>query len=295
MKRPSATLLIVLLAAVSTGSERQPAAQPAKASRLPARIDTQAAVKHIRNLCAIGPRVTGTSQESAAGDYIVKCMKDAGCAVSVQTIKLPGGRSSRNVVGRITGRPGSEDRVIICAHYDTVSGSPGANDNASGVAVMLELARVVPKGVLPYHVDLIGFGAEEIRGDASYQQRYGSGKYAASLTRGDLRGIVAVVSLDMVGAGEGLKITNGGNSDMRVVNEFMKIARSLGASPAYMVNATSDHSAFESRGISAARLRWWPDRDYHKPTDTPDKIVPAKLDVTGRLMLTWLGGLSSVR
>lgn len=70
-------------------------------------------------------------------------------------------RTGHNVTGRLVGEDGAR-RVVICAHHDTVAGSPGAGDNAAGVAVMIELARRLVTDRPGLHVDFVSFTAEEV-------------------------------------------------------------------------------------------------------------------------------------
>jgi aminopeptidase YwaD len=71
------------------------------------------------------------------------------------------GKTGHNVVGRLVGEDGAR-RVVICAHHDTVAGSPGASDNAAGVAVMIELARRLVTDRPGVHVDFVSFTGEEV-------------------------------------------------------------------------------------------------------------------------------------
>ena len=100
---------------------------------------------HVRELSVrIGPRPDGSPAEARAAAYIRAVLGEAGYAARLEPFPLPGGGESANVVA-LPPRPGfdpARDRhLLIGAHYDTVPGSPGANDNASGVAVLLEIAR----------------------------------------------------------------------------------------------------------------------------------------------------------
>ena len=98
------------------------------------------AMRHVRRLAGrIGVRLRATRGERRGASYVAKKLRAYGYRVRVPTFSVDG-RTSRNVVARW---PGSRRRaIVIGAHIDSVRGSPGANDNASGVAVMLELARV---------------------------------------------------------------------------------------------------------------------------------------------------------
>jgi len=101
------------------------------------------------------------------------------------------GRSYKNIVAEKKGRA-SPDRVfIVGAHYDTVPGTPGADDNASGIAVLLEIARSIQSVCLEGTVRLIAFSLEEYNS-------VGSSRYVESLKKGKEE-ILGMISLEMVG------------------------------------------------------------------------------------------------
>lgn len=91
------------------------------------------------------------------GEFIAATLQSAGFVVEYDLFEFAG-RQYRNIVATASGLCKREDWVMVCAHYDAVAGSPGADDNASGVAVMLELARQLgPRKGL----QLVAFSLEE--------------------------------------------------------------------------------------------------------------------------------------
>jgi Zn-dependent M28 family amino/carboxypeptidase len=139
----------------------------------------------------------------ASANYIDKTLAEMGLAVSSQRFAVDGaahGASGRVEVRNIDaelpgGRPGREI-VLLGAHYDSVLGSTGANDNGSGVAALLELARLLRDQKLERTVRLVGFVNEE---PPFFQTReMGSRLYAArSRRRGEK--ITAMYSLETIG------------------------------------------------------------------------------------------------
>ena len=104
------------------------------------------------------------------------------------------GISYRNVIARIYGK--SDKRVIIGAHYDVCGNQPGADDNASGIAGMLELARVIPHGTLENTIELVAYTLEEppyFRTDLM-----GSYVHAKSLNEQQIN-VTGMISLEMIG------------------------------------------------------------------------------------------------
>jgi hypothetical protein len=111
----------------------------------------QIALKHIEALSeGIGPRQAGTTDESKAAQYIEAALKELGYQTSLQPFTFPGAdgttQYSTNVIAVKAGQ--STKVLIVGAHYDSIPAGKGADDNASGVAVMLEAAELVKAGSL---------------------------------------------------------------------------------------------------------------------------------------------------
>ncbi len=178
-------------------------------------------------------------------------------------------RTSWNVVASLPGQQPA--RVLLGAHVDSVEGSPGANDNASGVAAALEAARLLRARPPTWTVEVAAFGAEE-------GGLFGSGAYARA--RGE--GLSAMLNLDMVGVGARLLVGNTG-ADRRVVDAVLGAARQLGTAVEVRRMGSSDHVPFERAGVPAAMLHRPGDPNYHTPEDTPDKVRPELLEEAARL------------
>lgn len=131
----------------------------------------------------------GISQED--GRRLVAAMRERSLRLRLTVERLFEIRSSENVVAIREGAVRPSETVVVGAHYDSVPGSPGANDNASGVAVVLEVARALATTPMPRTVQHVLFGAEEFG-------LFGSFAYASERRRG----VVAMVYLDMVGWGD---------------------------------------------------------------------------------------------
>ncbi|MFZ5917254.1 MAG: M20/M25/M40 family metallo-hydrolase [Chloroflexota bacterium] len=197
------------------------------------------------------------------------------------------GCQGRNVLGVIPGRdPAYADQVIILgAHYDHLGQAPdgtiwpGANDNASGVAVLLEIARSwQEQGYVPRHTVL--FAAW----DAEEMGLLGSGHYVAH-PRYPLDETVAKIQLDMVGDGADVLYVDG-KGELAVL--LHAIARSLGIETQITDTGGSDHVPFRRAGVPASLLIWFEGLEsaphYHRPSDTPEVIEPHKLDTVGQIV-----------
>src|SRR5688500_8201985 len=124
------------------------------------------AMDHVRKLAGdIGVRVRASQGEIAGARYIARTFRDLGYRVSVQEFSVDDARS-RNV---IAWWPGARRYpIVLGAHMDTVPGSPGANDNASGVAVLLEMARLVRGTSHSGFLRFVAFSSEEYGSDGRH-------------------------------------------------------------------------------------------------------------------------------
>ncbi|HXY41931.1 MAG TPA: M20/M25/M40 family metallo-hydrolase, partial [Vicinamibacteria bacterium] len=108
---------------------------------LAAAIDGETALRHASALAALGPHPWGSTRNEAAALYVAAQMRNAGLdAVELQRFER-GGTVGTNVVGTLRGRGG--ELIVLGAHHDTVPGSPGAYDDAAGVGLLLEVARAL--------------------------------------------------------------------------------------------------------------------------------------------------------
>lgn len=123
-----------------------------------------------------------TEQHTNAANWIAGEFGKLGIATTRQDFVIPKqspNRSGTNIIGALNPHV-NEAPVLIGAHYDTVPGSPGADDNTSGVAAMLECARVLVQSNSARRVNFVAFDAEEMQPPA--QGLHGSTAYVAELT-----------------------------------------------------------------------------------------------------------------
>jgi Zn-dependent M28 family amino/carboxypeptidase len=132
----------------------------------------------------------------AAETFIAQTFQSYGYKVSRQSFQFDGVEMN-NVEAELTGKDRPEEIIVIGAHYDTVYGSPGADDNATGVAALLEIARLMADSVQGRTLRLVAFANEENPGGAAWETM-GSYAYAGQChSRGDK--IVGMISLEMLG------------------------------------------------------------------------------------------------
>ncbi|WLR51806.1 DUF4910 domain-containing protein [Bacillus tianshenii] len=177
----------------------------------------------------------------------------------------------------------TNDIIILGAHHDSVAGAPGANDDASGTAMTLEMARVLSNMPTDTELRFVTFGAEE-------NGLIGSTEYVKTLSEDEISRTKAMFQLDMVGsrdAGELIMYTADGER-----NIVTDTAASAGArwSPeqdpvAYGQGGRSDHMPFAEAGIPAALFIHAPVEPwYHSPDDTLDKISKEKLEEVAQIV-----------
>ena len=242
-----------------------------------------------------GPRLPGSEAHSRAVDWMVAELKKNGWQVEVQqTTRM--GHPIRNVIAR---RGSGTPWVILGAHFDSrlVADSdpdpkkrtqpvPGANDGASGVAVLLELARVLPAD-LDKTIWLVFFDAEDQGNLPGWDWIQGSRAFVESLTgKPD-----AVVVIDMIGDAD-LNIYQEQNSNRVLTSSIWDTAFQLGFKDVFFPLAKhsiiDDHTPFIEQGIRAVDIIDIDYRYWHTTSDTPDKVSPQSLKMIGDLLINWL-------
>lgn len=249
----------------------------------------------------IGPRPSGSPGARETAELISSRLTDAG--VEDVLVQEP----YANVLGRIEGSdPGT---VVVGAHYDTkndIPGFVGANDGASGVAVVLELARTLPRPLPGPSVSLALFDAEEARGERPFEVdgARGSRQYVGYAAGGGDQGspalgeIRAMVLFDLVGDCE-LEIPREAQSDAVLYELFAAAAagEASSGSPAPFEGSTGpigdDHIPFRDAGVPALDVIDFdygpgppPGAYWHTDDDTLDKVCPESLDAVGEAALT---------
>jgi len=177
--------------------------------------------------------------------------------------------TSQNIIGTLEGLQPEQGIVYIGGHYDSVSAGPGANDDASGVAGVLEAARVLTtkghrtKATLKF----IAFGSEETGLDGSYNYVVENEEEVSTMG-------IGMINLDMIAVGDTLLIGNIGWGGPALNDYTMAKAEAMGIEPwePFTAGTNSDHTYFEMVGVPCTFLQQSPDPWYHTAEDTPDKI-----------------------
>ena len=257
--------------------------------------------RHVEMLAQqIGERnIWNAEALAAAALYIRNTLEGHGYKVGVQSFKS-GGQTVQNLEVELQGTTAPQEIIVLGAHYDSVAGTPGANDNASGVAALLEIARLLAGKSHARTLRLVAFANEEP--PFFYSGEMGSQVYAArSRQRGEQ--IKAMLALETIGYYSdqpgsqqypfpyGLFYPDTGNfigfvgnlSSWRLVRQALGAFRASTAFPSEGVAAPgwvmgvgwSDHRSFWQEGYPAimitdtALFRY---QHYHAATDTPEKL-----------------------
>ncbi len=242
-------------------------------------VSKQNLTDYIQSLQDFQTRFASTSNCELAGDYIYDFFIQAGIDAEYDSFSFAYNYSSNNIVGTLEGQVCPSQVVVICAHYDSYSDqpqtlAPGADDNASGTAAVMEAARIFANQSFDFTVRFICFSAEE-------WGLYGSADYAREARqRGE--DIIAVINLDMIAytdsIPEDLDIISNQASEWladRIISSsiaYTTLDVSKIVNPAFI---WSDHSSFWDRGYSAIlgiEDIYISNPYYHTITDTIDTL-----------------------
>ncbi|MBS2968424.1 M28 family peptidase [Metabacillus sp. KIGAM252] len=195
-------------------------------------------------------------------------------------------RTSHNVIATkkpVVSKDKNSDVIVIGAHHDSVEGAPGANDDASGTAMTLEMARIYQNVPTDTELRFVTFGAEEVGLLGSYH-------YVENLSDDEISRTIANFNLDMVGskdAGDLVMLTLDGKSNLVTELAQNKSEKLNGEATPFGQGGRSDHVPFAEAGIPAALFIHNPTEPwYHNPQDTIDKISKDKLQDVAEIIST---------
>jgi hypothetical protein len=231
-------------------------------------------------------RYASTPQCEAAGDFILKHFRQMGLSATTDPFSFESYYKSKNIVAVIPGKVASKRIVLACAHYDSIStnplvSAPGADDNASGTAAILELAQILADEKFDFSIVLLCVSAEE-------WGLYGSAHYARQARQnGDE--IIAVVNLDMIaypGGQQRVLDVIGNQQSEWLADRFIAVAQpyvELRLDKVINPSLTwSDHSSFWDQNYAAlCGIEDSDNPNYHHTSDTLDTL---DLDFTAEVV-----------
>ncbi len=250
--------------------------------------------KDVEDLASLGTRYSLSPNFHKATAMVRKKLETAGLQVQLQPFQLPGVQVS-NVLARIKGSVAGRPAIIIGAHYDSLNfhdplgAAPGAEDNASGTAALLELARVLASQKLATDVLLIAFAGEELG-------LWGSLHAVKQLRKaaGGLAAVQSAINMDMVGYDP--------QKERHVLVDTYKLGRGLAArvdlaarahAPGMKLSAgifsegRSDHKPFLDAGVEAvtlASIQWRHYPHYHHAEDRARHVDPQMVAGVARMV-----------
>lgn len=261
--------------------------------------DGEQAYQDIVHQVELGPRIPDSQAHQETVHWIESELEKAGWRVDIQETSMLG-QPIRNVIAKRELEPGSERPwIILGAHYDTrliadhdldpiLRDTPvsGANDGASGVAVLLELGRKLPKK-LPVDVWLVFFDAEDNGRIPGWDWILGSRAFVENL---NIYPDAAII-VDMVGDAD-LNLYIEKNSDPGMVDSIWSLAKELGYSNQFINTSKhrmiDDHIPFIEAGIPAVDIIDFDYPYYHTTADTIDKVSATSLQIVGDTLLRWI-------
>ena len=260
----------------------------------PVKFDGERAYADVTTQVAFGPRTPGSTGHAEVQRWMRAELEKAGWQVEVQDATMmdhPG----QNLIAKRSDAP---PQIILAAHYDTrffadndpdtenrTLPVPGANDGASGVAILTELARTLPQDSVP--VWLVFFDTEDQGHFNGWDWSLGSHAFVEKLQSKPQ----AVVIVDMIGDAD-LNIYLEQNSDPTIRAEIWNTAARLGYQnnfiPQEKYSMIDDHTPFLDAGIPAVDLIDFDYPYWHTIHDTPDKVSAQSLQAVGDTLLTWV-------
>ena len=240
----------------------------------PAPIDVDAVMTHARVLAVdIGLRNSGSNGDVKASDYLAAQVRAFGWSVEKREFPLPQGGVSWNVVGSPAGFDPLKPHIIVGGHYDSLNG-PGANDNATGVSVALEVARALALHPGNVPVEFIGFGAEERQPTPTVHHHVGSRWFVDHMSAAERKAVAVMMNVDMVGLGSTLYCPRLATGPREGADRCLRTAQQLHLTAKPRVTPDySDHGTFIKAGMNAAWV--WTGEDpccNHSPRDTFEHV-----------------------
>ena len=258
------------------------------------KFDGNRAYKDVQTQVAFGARIPGSTAHAETVTWIRKELESAGWQVEIQNAEAMEHPIQNIVAYRTKAAP----EIIVGAHYDSriyanhdpdpskwTQPVPGADDGASGIAVLLGLARSLPQGSVP--ISLVFFDAEDNGDIPGWDWILGSRAFVATMSTKPK----AMVLVDMVGDTD-LTIPMEANSDAALRTSIWTTAADLGYGnvfiPQTKYSIEDDHTPFIQAGIPSVDII---DLDYtywHTTSDLPEHVSAKSLQIVGDVVLTWL-------
>jgi len=276
-KAAGSPLSLALPSVEAPQAPRYPAREPL--AGLPSVFSAARINADVKNLASLfGGRGPGSPGLKQAARHIALEFKKAGLKPynNIPFSRQADKTGYANVLGLVEGSSRPEELLVLCAHYDHLAAEkgavfPGADDNASGVALLLELARYYAARRSPRTILFAAFDGEEAG-------RAGSRAFLSALPQPAKDKINAALNFDTVGRLEAGKLLVLGSASSDKWTHIFRGAGFVTGADYDLVKEdldASDQAGFIEAGIPAVQFFSGPKPDYHKPSDTADKIDTA--------------------
>jgi hypothetical protein len=276
--------------------------------------DGERAIKYLEEICKIGPRISGTEGMQKQQDLLVKHFEKHGAKITWQKFEgkqpsQPKGVPMANLI--VSWHPEEKRRVILCGHYDTRPIADqetriadwrkpfvSANDGASTLALMMEMAPLMKDLKLNIGIDFVIFDGEEWIFDRTQDKFFlGSDHFAAEYKKAQEAKegpkYIAAILLDLF-AGKNAKFPYEQNSKFLaggLLEDFWKTAAEEGVTNFLDEDGPEvldDHIALNRAGIPAIDIIDFNYAHWHRLSDTPDKCSPVSMAAVAKVFLAWV-------
>jgi peptidase M28-like protein len=276
----------------------------------PAPFDARRAMGYLDDLCAIGPRISGTEGMKKQQELLKKHFEALGGKVELQpfTARQVSQKQPVEMANLLVSwNPERDRRVILCSHYDTrpvADQEPNprrwhdpfvsANDGGSGVALLMELGHAMKDLKTNVGVDFVFFDGEEYVFEKTDRYFFGSDHFAGLYRKGKPQfKYVAAILLDMIG-GKDPRFpveTNSWFQANLLVQQVWQTAQEQKC-PAFVLaegpTVEDDHVALNRGGIPAIDIIDFSYKHWHRLTDTPENCSGDSLEQVARVLSVWL-------
>lgn len=273
-----------------TPSSREPSrgatATPTPTRTPPVEVDVSS-LREVVDVLAedLGPREATSRGFARAARFVERRLDDLGYDVRTQPVPVPAGTSwgvdvpageSVNVVAVAPGTDLAQPHLVVGAHLDTVPQAPGGVDNASGISVVLEVARLASLRPPPQPVVFVAFGAEEPRGPGDDLHHFGSQAYVAALPPEQREALIGAIAIDSVGiSGGGVPVCTADVGPDPFTQSVRQAVRQADVPQRSCANRTSDHWSFVRAGLDGTRIGLAGAEEYgeyHSAEDTAEVV-----------------------